>query len=268
MYICKHCSRTEFKSKKSYLAHESKCKHNPDKVYYNTSSPERNAKIALTNIRKAKQKYSENPSKCKLCDNAIDYNNRNQLFCSPQCKSSSIKLSRPKHSTETKKRISKTLSSKKKYSWRKDLSHQYRNTDKIFTKIFKNTCAHCGKVSYTKRRKKYCKEHEHLYGANGRNKFVFTFNVYSYPGLFDLELISKYKWRCSKTNPNGITRDHKISINEAIRNDYDPYYIKHPLNCELMLFNDNNKKNTHSSIEYTDLISQVIKYEKVLSGST
>lgn len=67
----------------------------------------------------------------------------------------------------------------------------------------------------------------------------------------------------SKTNPGGVTRDHKVSVNEAILKGYDSYYIKHPLNCELMLFSENAKKHTKSSITYEELVSQVDKYNMV-----
>ena len=68
----------------------------------------------------------------------------------------------------------------------------------------------------------------------------------------------------SKENPNGVTRDHRISVNEAIRNGYDPYYITHPLNCELMLFEENNKKNTKSSLSYIELVRQVKEYDRMV----
>lgn len=90
---------------------------------------------------------------------------------------------------------------------------------------------------------------------------MFTFNIYDYGEMFDLKLLSTIGWRNTKTNPNGMTRDHRVSVNEAIRNNYDPYYIKHPINCELMLFNDNNKKNTKSSITYTELVKLVDAFE-------
>lgn len=79
--------------------------------------------------------------------------------------------------------------------------------------------------------------------------------------MFDLSLITQFGFRNSKTNPNGITRDHRVSVNHAIRNNYDPYYIKHPLNCELMTFNENNSKNTNSSITYEELVRIVDEYD-------
>jgi hypothetical protein len=51
-------------------------------------------------------------------------------------------------------------------------------------------------------------------------------------------------------------------VNDAIRYGYDPYYIKHPMNCELMFFNENNKKKTNSSITYQELIKLVDDYDK------
>lgn len=62
-------------------------------------------------------------------------------------------------------------------------------------------------------------------------------------------------------NTNGLTRDHKLSVNEAIKNNYDPYYIKHPLNCELMSWTENNKKKTKSSITYEKLKQLVDDYD-------
>lgn len=56
-------------------------------------------------------------------------------------------------------------------------------------------------------------------------------------------------------NPNGLSRDHKI--NEAIKNNYDPYYITHPMNCDLISHKQNNKKNTMSSITYEKLITLI-----------
>lgn len=68
----------------------------------------------------------------------------------------------------------------------------------------------------------------------------------------------------SKDNPDGVTRDHKVSVNEAIINGYDSYYIKHPLNCELMLFGDNAKKHTKSSITYEELVEKVKEYDRMV----
>lgn len=133
----------------------------------------------------------------------------------------------------------------------------------------KNTrqCAHCGNKVEIQRRK-YCKLHQHLYSNNGKSLYKFSFKVNDYPDLLDLSLIEKHGWyspgggKCPlPKNINGISRDHKISINDAIKNGYDPYYIKHPCNCELMLHSANYKKKAKSSMTYEELISIVSKYE-------
>ena len=122
-------------------------------------------------------------------------------------------------------------------------------------------CSHCNIQFTNKSFKKYCNNCEHKYSHDGRAKYWFTFNVFHYPDLFDLSLITTIGFRDNKTNPNGITRDHKISVNEAIRNNYDSYYIKHPLNCELMRFDENNRKKTKCSITYEKLVELVSNYE-------
>lgn len=129
-------------------------------------------------------------------------------------------------------------------------------------------CNHCGDYSNKEgKRLKYCNKCSGLYSRNGKAKYQFTFNVYMYPDLFDLSLINIHGWYSTgnkgKTlNLNGVSRDHKVSVNESIRNSYNPFYIKHPCNCSLMLHKDNNRKNTQSSLTYSELVIIVDSYEK------
>ena len=67
--------------------------------------------------------------------------------------------------------------------------------------------------------------------------------------------------RGGKKNINGLSRDHRISVNEAKKFNYDPYYISHPLNCELMPHQQNNKKKTKSSTTYDELVKLVNDYD-------
>jgi hypothetical protein len=102
--------------------------------------------------------------------------------------------------------------------------------------------------------------------AEARNRFKFTFNVFRYPELFDLKLLQEVgfyapKGKSGRWNPDGLSRDHKVSVNESIINQYDPYYITHPLNCELMPHRVNNKKKTKSSMRYEDLVKLVDQYD-------
>ena len=129
-----------------------------------------------------------------------------------------------------------------------------------------NRCMHCDNFFVSQARSKYCPEHADLYKSNGRNRYAFTFNVFHYPELFDLELIKDKGWHSHggryDYNPEGLTRDHRVSVNESIRNGYDPYYIKHPVNCEIMTFSENDRKKARSSISYEDLVKEVDMYEQ------
>lgn len=88
--------------------------------------------------------------------------------------------------------------------------------------------------------------------------------MYHYPELFDLDFLNKHGFRKTKgknLNINGVSRDHRVSVSEALKNNYDPYYIKHPLNCELMLHSENQKKSTTSSLTYEELVKMVDDFD-------
>ncbi len=111
----------------------------------------------------------------------------------------------------------------------------------------------------------FCPLHTHLYTVEARKGFLFTFDPFGLPEIFGAD---KLDW-CetvgsfdSKLNPNGWVRDHKVSVSAAIRNGYEPFYITHPLNCELMTGRENSKKKDSCSIAYADLVQQVDEYEQ------
>lgn len=132
-----------------------------------------------------------------------------------------------------------------------------------FSWVAPYSCSHCKLTFLSRTKRKYCQSHAALYGDEGRNLYEFTFNVFLYPDLFsqvDLELVSQLGFWSPK-NTSGITRDHRVSVNEAVRNGYPPYYIKHPLNCKLMPWHENNRKKTASSLEFSELVRLVDAYE-------
>ena len=135
-----------------------------------------------------------------------------------------------------------------------------------YSRIYFNKCKfkECWSISCSRSRTKYCKKHFELY-KNSRNMFTFNFNPFHHPHIIDVGLYKKYgKWmppNKKAPNPNGVSRDHKISVYSAIMNGYDPYYIKHPINCKLMKHQDNNYKNTSDSIGYGMLIKMANLYD-------
>jgi len=194
------------------------------------------------------EKYSLSPKICIQCDNPISYDKKRNNFCDTSCAAIYNNI----HRSSTAKKPGPTKKPKEpklKYST-----------------LYRCVCKHCGVIWRGRFNIQFCEEHKEMYSHSGRAQFWFTFSLSSYPDLFDGNLIRQYGMR-SKENPNGVTRDHKVSVQESIMNGYDPYYIKHPLNCELMLFKDNASKHTRSSIGYTDLVKAVDEYEKNKNGS-
>jgi hypothetical protein len=136
-----------------------------------------------------------------------------------------------------------------------------------FSKLFVCSCRHCKTKFVSRIKKQYCVEHKSLYSLSSKSGYKFTFNVYHYPDLFDINLLNAVGWfspggKAGKWNINGLSRDHKISVTESIINNYDPYYITHPVNCELMPHHQNNRKKTKSSITYEKLKQLVNEYDK------
>ena len=90
----------------------------------------------------------------------------------------------------------------------------------------------------------------------------FTFDVEKYPKEFELNLIDDYGWYLNKNNPNGVSRDHMLSISYGWKKDISPKIIGHPANCQLMLFEDNHEKAWKSSIELSELIYRIEAWDK------
>lgn len=211
---------------------------------------------------------TKNIYQCKNCqEKFIPKDKRYSIFCSQSC-SASYNNKGKKKSKETKEKISKTISSisdikMKTCKWKLFLKYFVWGD---FTKIIKNKCSFCNKIFYNRKNIKYCKNHSNMYMKNNRGRYEFTFNVYNYPDLFDLNLLNEKGWyspkgKSGKWNPKGLTRDHKISKTEAVRNNYDPYYIKHPLNCQLLTQIENNRKRTNNSINYEELVKMINEWD-------
>lgn len=138
------------------------------------------------------------------------------------------------------------------------------------TRIFLCRCKsrHCDNIFYHSSKKKFCKKHFDQYSDINRNQYGFKFNVFHFPDLFDLDLLKEkgfYNSKNTKTrdkNLNGLSRDHKVSVADARKYNYDPYYISHVMNCDLIPHAENNRKNTRSSITYLELVELVNEYDK------
>lgn len=195
-----------------------------------------------------------------LCCNKLTMNVK---FCSKNCSAKFNNTQRTPRTSESRLKTSRTL--KNNANTKRAKSNKIEIVG-LFSKLFMCSCKHCGTKFITRKKSKYCTSHRDLYSHSNRGSYKFTFNVYDYPDLFDLSELKIKGWfapggKSGRWNIDGLSRDHRISVNEAIINNYDPYYISHPLNCELMSQRDNTKKKTKSSITYEELKSIVDIYE-------
>jgi hypothetical protein len=214
------------------------------------------------------EKYQKTIKQCIHCEALFKPSESSQKLCSHSCNASYNNKLRPPKSAETKAKISASL--RKNY---KTIEVKNKKSKKIkpeivgeFCKLFSCKCAHC-RIEFTNRKKiKYCQLCASHYSESNKVGYKFKFNVYHYPQLFDLELLKEVGWfaprgKSGSWNIDGLSRDHRVSVHESISNQYDPYYISHPLNCELMPHSNNNKKKTKSSITYEELVNQVIEFD-------
>ena len=190
-------------------------------------------------------------AKCKHCGTVFDTTkSSNAKFCSRSCSASYNNHKQPKRKRGERKKQLTPLQ-----KWKKNIIGPY-------TRIYFRKCRHCGSIFPSFNKRWYCKEHINLYSTPNRDRYRFQFNVYNYPDLFDVDLISSIGWYDGTPQTiDKLTRDHKVSIQEAIRNNYNPYYITHPINCEIMTWKDNHIKGTNNSISYEELIFLVDEYE-------
>ena len=205
--------------------------------------------------KQCEQKYYTNPKICLNCQCVITYERKQNKFCSSSCAATYN---------------NKKLVGSRRYGPRKKNALTSYERKKLknnivgpYSTLYRCKCKVCDKVTVSRYQKKFCKNHNEHYSHNGRAKYWFTFRLMDYPDLFDFELLKEYGMRSrGKNNIDGVVRDHKVSVADAIANGYDSHYIKHPLNCKLLLNKDNAKKHKASSMSYEELVKQVNEYEK------
>lgn len=89
----------------------------------------------------------------------------------------------------------------------------------------------------------------------------FTFDPFTCPNIKGYELLGNYKFYDPITNPNGLCRDHMLSIYEGWVNKIDPKIISHPANCHIMFGSVNFSKNIKSSITLEDLLLRIEQWD-------
>jgi hypothetical protein len=94
-----------------------------------------------------------------------------------------------------------------------------------------------------------------------RESCRFKFEINNFPDEFDLDFIEIHGWYTAD-NLNGVSRDHMLSISYGWKNEIPPRIMRHPANCQLMLYQSNQDKGWRSSINLQNLKERIKTWNK------
>jgi len=201
----------------------------------------------FTNKLKPKQVRE---ARCICCDQLFNLTSYKQKFCSKSCAASHNNARNPAKSPSRIKQA-------------RTLSQIPREVKPSSPTIKQRTCITCnrvdtivGKGSFRIKECKFCSS-----SLTYRQACTFTFDLRKYPNEFDLSLLARFGVFNPKTNPLGMTRDHRLSIQFGKDNGIDPKIMSHPANCELMTQAQNSKKHSSSSISLPQLLEAIELWE-------
>lgn len=178
-------------------------------------------------------------------------------YCSRSCANSRVWTEEQK----AQKRAAFHASPKKANSLANLVKHRSpENIDKWRAAVTRANKSHSKRmrVSATMRRPET--ESKRLY----RRMCRFTFALKNYPNEFDFDLIRKYGWfrtKGKKTNVDGVSRDHMLSINDGFEQGILPQWLAHPANCRLLPHKENQAKWGRSVITLDDLRARIAAWE-------
>lgn len=283
--VCPYCGEHILMNKKSFANHVRWCKSNPkyEEIRKNASEKSRISNSKNFGEIKSFEVECANPN-CKKhffieCKENIFKENKKYFCCVSCANSHSV-------SEETKLKISESL--KEYISKNGSFGCLPKHTN--YLKNEKRICINCGnEFTPKKKQQKYCCEE--CYNKHKlktyytekfncteedieKNKFLFnlykkqckfTFNISNYINEFDISLIKENGWYSASNrgnNLNGVSRDHKFSVNEGFKQKIDPYLISHPANCELLIQNDNSSKCSKCSLTLNELIQNINEWNE------
>lgn len=79
-------------------------------------------------------------------------------------------------------------------------------------------------------------------------------------------LLKEYGMYHKRINPNGVVRDHRVSVHYGFINGIDPKIISHPANCEFVQHSANAKKTWKNSCTVEQLLKDIENWENGTSG--
>ena len=203
---------------------------------------------AIKQREQKEQTYYKSPNYCNCCDAVILFNKRKNKYCSASC---SAKITNKVHRKRGPTAKEKLKFSSVKFIFCEKTQQWYCNKDQN------------GNI---RRCSPYIKSEKEKYYSAAR----FAFNVYHYPGEFDLSLIEQNGWyscpgqkrKTSVKNINGVSRDHIVSVSYGFKNNIDPGIIAHPANCRIILHSENKKKSLKCGLTVEELLLKIELWNK------
>lgn len=258
MKVCPHCRKEIQGNHHTYANHVRWCKDNPKYEEIKKSTIE---KISI----KCNKKHIFN-LKCVICGSeysiyTTDYKYSIGKYKKTCCDKCAKKLTVLNTNNDEKcNKIKNTYKIKynknqKKYKKVCEYCKCEFETNKKEQKLCSISCARRNQIGDKTNLKK-------IY----RQQCNFKFGLKDFPNLFDFNLLKTcgiYKASNRGNNPNGVSRDHMISVNYGFKHNIDPYIISHPMNCCLMTQPDNFKKLDDCSISLTELIKRINNFDKI-----
>ena len=254
MHTCQHCNKS-FKSELALRGHS--------RIHNESNGKLGNTPMCCCVITRKViavphlPRFQKNIKFCLHCNKPLDSNRK---FCDQSCAA--------KHSNNTRAISGWTPSKEQKEKTAESFSIRRVLTKEIagpYSRIFLYCCESCKENKISRVRRKKCNACSGK-SREKRRPFLFKFNIEKYPDLFDMDYIKKVGWfspgKTNDRNLTGLSKDHKVSISDAIENNYDPYYISHPINCDIVTQKENSSKNHKSSISYDELVRIVDCYEE------
>lgn len=261
------------------------------------SKPCQHSGMAIINRERAAALKALKPvSLCKECNNPI-LTTHAKLFCSSSCSATYHNSRRGPKTLETKIKISISMRgkiphnkgkigntgtkqkvcitkigntiTKQKVCITKNSRQSFRQSVVgPYTRVYGNICYKTGLIFYSRSYQKY---HPSIIVDKQHYAIAckFRFSISQFPQWFDGNLIKQHGWystpgsRKGIKNLNGVSRDHRISVDYGYRNNIDPAIINHPANCQLVLHNDNQRKYNKCSIDIKQLLEDIKRFNSL-----
>jgi hypothetical protein len=261
---CMHCSKSlpkNYQSKKKYCSLS--CSSIYGKARLKAFSQSRNREKYLL--------YDQNIKNCTHCGTLLNYSQRNNKFCSKSCSAQHNNIGRrPSESSNNGRRTPYiqryNIDPKQCVQCQKIIDYDNRKKDfcsiscikdykSQTAKLIKCICAKTGEVFYSTTWRKYGSNAVYEELSLYRQACKFTFGIGdNFPNAC---LIKEHGWYHPVLNPDGISRDHKLSIADGFKLGIDPEIMKHPANCTIMLHKENQRKNKKSLIHLDQLLDLI-----------